>query len=155
MIRTRRAALGALVMLLTTASAAADPPRTRRWTFEVEILTGSRAGQRFDGEFLVGALPRRGTGVVPVETFAFSYGGERFTQTDLPVRVRFARGEPVELLGVGGPNHLRFGFTEGFEREQFGRPEEGFILRGEPYFGYLDPSTIVDGAGRVRFTRAR
>lgn len=130
------------------------PPASLRWTFEVHIVSGSREGQRWPGAFTVGELPPGGSGVVPVETFTFRYGRLRFTQGDLAVRVRFENGEPVELLGVGGPDRLRFGFSEGFGREQFGRDSEAFIANGEPYFGYLDPDTYVDGAGTVSFLRA-
>lgn len=157
----------ALVATLSPLVAAASPgsceapgvtrphPAELRWNFVVRIVSGSREGQRWPGVFTVGALPPDGSGVVPVETFSFQYGGMRFSQGDLPVRVHFENGTPVELLGVGGPDHLRFGFSEGFGRDQFGRESEAFIPEGQPYFGYLDPDTYVDGAGVVRFTRAR
>lgn len=129
-------------------------PRT--WSFRVKIVSGSRTGQTWAGGFKVDPadIPARGDVTVTATSFRFSYGGKHFTEKDLgePAQVRFVNGEPVDLMAVGGPNHLRFGFSAGFDRGQFGRSEEAFIPNGEPYFGYLDPDTYVDGAGRVSYS---
>ncbi len=123
----------------------------------MRIVSGSRAGELATGRVTIHPrdLPRHGNGLVTASRFTFKYAGETFTEADLdaPAQVRLERGEPVELIAVGGPGHLRFGFSAGFDRGQFGRAEEQFINAGEPYFGYLDPSTYVDGAGRVSFRR--
>jgi hypothetical protein len=99
-------------------------------------------------------VPARGDVTVTARSFRFAYGGRSFTEKDLGehAQVRFVNGTPVDLMAVGGPNHLRFGFSAGFDRGQFGRSEESFIADGEPYFGYLDPDTYVDGAGRVSYS---
>ncbi len=47
---------------------------------------------------------------------------------------------------------FNFGFNNGFERNQFNRPSESFIVNGDNYFGYLNPDTYVDGAGRITYT---
>ena len=41
----------------------------------------------------------------------------------------------------------------GFDRNQFGRDNETFILKGEDYFGYLNADTYVEGAGKVKYLK--
>lgn len=158
---SRISSIAMLIALVTGASssaALAKAPGTMEYPFSLEIVSGSREGELSVGTVSVprASLPRGGTGTVEASKFTLTYAGRRFTEANLdgPALVRFHDGRPVELIAVGGPQDLRFGFSAGFSRDQFGRDEERFIPQGLPYFGYLDPHTYVDGAGVVSFGRA-
>lgn len=135
----------------------ADPSPLSPWTFQVNIISGSRAGQTWTGSLV---LPpedseSRGEVRVPARSFEFHYADKTFLMQDcddIPM-VRLVDGVPQEILVTGGPHELRFGFNAGFRREQFHRISERFILEGQSYFGYLNPETYVDGAGKVTFVK--
>ncbi len=139
----------------STPVATAATPAASSWDFQVRVVSGTQTGQVARGNFTVldANRPPGGTGTAPTESFSFTWEGQTMTQRDLdgPLRVRFEGGAPVELVGTGGPHERRFGFSAGFERGQFGRDEESFIGEGDPYFGYLNTATYVDGAGVVEF----
>ncbi|MBT9560912.1 MAG: hypothetical protein IV100_33110 [Myxococcales bacterium] len=158
---SRISSFAMLIVLSTgvpTSLALAAAPETVQYPFSLEIVSGSREGERSTGTVSVprASMPRGGSGTVEASAFTLNYAGRKLTEANLdgPAQVRFDRGRPVELIAVGGPQELRFGFTAGFSREQFCRSEEEFIRRGQPYFGYLDPETYVDGAGVVSFGRS-
>lgn len=133
------------------------------WQFTVTIVSGSRSGQIWTGTFSVArsalAAARRQSIELEPTHFQWFYAGSLFTRLpgggfDAPPKVRFVDGNPVDILATGGNPDLRFGFSAGFDRRQFGRTSEAFIQRNLPYFGYLDPQTFVDGAGHITFQPA-
>ncbi len=147
----------ALLVLASCVPSRETASSVTAFSFQVAIISGSRAGQMGTGALVLPsqALRTPGETQVPVHSFEFHYADRTFFAKDcdgVPM-VRLVDGVPQEIIVTGGPRELRFGFSAGFERHQFGRASEHFILKGQPYFGYLDPRTYVDGAGKVSFAK--
>jgi hypothetical protein len=124
------------------------------YSFQVDILSGSLTGKSFKGSFsydpklATGADPQTVTGTA----FKFDYLIGNELVLDAPANITLVGGKATQLTVVGGPVGKRFGINLGFDRNQFGLATEAFVRNGEQYFGYLNASGIVDGAGRVSYT---
>jgi hypothetical protein len=128
-----------------------------QYDFRIQIISGSKEGKVFKGSFSYNPnlLKKIGEETVEVESFSFSYEGEEFNEKNLDwtPRIKFMNNKLIDLSFVGGPNDKRFGLNEGFRREQFNRENEKYIIEGSSYFGYLDPYTYVDGAGKIEYKK--
>lgn len=120
------------------------------YLIKIDIISGSKEGQKANG---ILSLPENATdGAQYANRFSFHYDGECYSieQTGAP-KVTL-NGDALSFLQVvAGPQHHRFGINGGFNRLQFVRYSEKFIKDGGEYFGYLNPYTIVDGAGTVTY----
>ena len=127
------------------------------YDFKIQIISGTKEGKLFKGSFSYNSnlLKKVGEESLEVESFNFSYEGEEFNEKNLDwtPRVKFINNKFIDLSFVGGPNNKRFGLNEGFRREQFNREIEKYIIEGNSYFGYLDPVTYVDGAGKIEYKK--
>lgn len=127
------------------------------YTFEVNIVSGTHAGKTFRGAFTLPPLNPGITGNIELVDFRFCYAGKLHDMSHFdPLygskpRATVKAGKLVRLECCGGTVTLRFGFTNGFERDQFQRSHEDFVRSGEDYFGYLNPETFVDGVGRITY----
>jgi hypothetical protein len=123
------------------------------YSFQVDIVSGSLMGKSFKGSFsydpklATGADPQTVTGT----DFKFNYLIGTELVLDAPAKITLIGGKATQLTVVGGPAGKRFGINLGFDRNQFGLETEAFVRNGEQYFGYLNASAIVDGAGRVTY----
>ncbi len=124
--------------------------RNISYNFLVNVISGSLKGQQFKGSFSYdpSVLKGKGTEKIKVVESEFNYLSQ---YTGVP-EISFTDGNFERLIWVSGKSTERFGFNGGFERNQFGRPEEAFIRNGDDYFGYLDKNTFVDGAGKITYT---
>ncbi|NEP90535.1 MAG: hypothetical protein F6K18_29030 [Okeania sp. SIO2C2] len=123
------------------------------YDFTVKILSGSLTGRQFTGFFTYDPSTLQGEGeeTILAEEVKFNYLSQ-YTHQKQHARLAFKNGTFQRMIWVDGKQTERFGFNEGFERSQFGRPSENFIRQGQDYFGYLNPRTYVDGAGIVSYT---
>lgn len=138
-----------------------DRSKYRDWAlkFTVKIISGTLAGSEFWGaaNYQPEALQKLGTQNVELSDFAFCYIGPVIELSNFdPLyssrpSLAIQDGRVVRINAIGGDGYRRFGFNGGFDRNQFGREEESFILKGEDYFGYLNPQTFVDGAGLISY----
>lgn len=125
-----------------------------RNSFTVQIVSGSRTGLVYSGSFqydssLLTGAPQE---TLEAQNLQFNYLAPQAQLFDSKGVLTFASGKFVSLLVAGGPGTQRFGINTGFDRNQFGRPEEAFVLNGEQFFGYLASDGFVDGAGTIRYT---
>lgn len=131
----------------------APAPTLVTYSFQVDIVSGSQTGKSFKGSFsydpklAMGTDPQTVTGT----DFKFNYLIGSELVVDAPPKITLVGGKATQLTVVGGPAGKRFGINLGFDRNQFGLASEAFVRNGEQYFGYLNASTIVDGAGRVTY----
>ncbi|MDJ1175775.1 hypothetical protein [Roseofilum capinflatum] len=125
----------------------------KTYDFTVNILSGSLAGRQFTGFFTYDPSTLQGEGeeTILAEEVQFNYLSQ-YTRQKQHARLAFKNGTFQRMIWVDGKKTERFGFNAGFNRWQFGRPSENFIRQGQDYFGYLNPRTLVDGAGRVSYT---
>lgn len=125
-----------------------------RTSFTVQIVSGSRTGLVYSGSFqydsslLTGAAQE----TLEAQNLQFNYLAPQPQLFDSKGTLTFANGRFVSLIVAGGPGTQRFGINTGFDRAQFGRPEEAFVVNGEQFFGYLATDGFVDGAGTLRYT---
>lgn len=126
-----------------------------KYEFVINIVSGSQLGKKYSGSFSYSTSGIKGKGeeTVQVSSIDFDYRDIKFAKNgfDQVPTVLLKDGKLVDLIMGGGPNTKRFGLNCGFERGQFGRPEESFINEGKSYFGYLDSQTYVDGAGKILY----
>jgi hypothetical protein len=124
-----------------------------RTSFTVQIVSGSRTGLVYTGTFqydsslLTGAAQE----TLEAQNLQFNYLAPQAQQFDSKGILTFVNGRFVSLVVAGGPGTQRFGINTGFDRNQFGRPEEAFVPNGEQFFGYLSLNGFVDGAGTMRY----
>lgn len=123
------------------------------YDFTVKILSGSLTGRQFTGFFTYDPSTLQGEGeeTILAEEVKFNYLSQ-YTRQKQHARLAFKNGTFQRMIWVDGKKTERFGFNAGFNRWQFGRPNENFIRQGQDYFGYLNPRTFVDGAGIVSYT---
>lgn len=132
----------------------APVPTTVSYNFQVDVVSGTLTGKTFRGSFsydpklATGADPQTVTGM----NFKFDYLVGAELVVDAAPKITLVGGKATLLTVVGGPAGKRFGINLGFDRNQFGLATEAFVRNGDPYFGYLNASGIVDGAGRVTLT---
>jgi hypothetical protein len=125
-----------------------------RTSFTVQIVSGSRTGLVYTGSFqydsslLTGAAQE----TLEAQNLQFNYLPAQAQQFDSKGILTFASGRFVSLIVAGGPGTQRFGINTGFDRNQFGRPEEAFVINGGQFFGYLATDGFVDGAGTIRYS---
>jgi hypothetical protein len=126
-----------------------------RYSFTVQIVSGTRTGTSYTGSFQYDSRQLTGTGpeTLSAQSLQFDYLPANQQVFDAAGVLSFTNGAFVALTVAGGPSTLRFGINAGFDRNQFGRVEEDFVRNGEQYFGYLTPDIFVDGAGTIRYTR--
>ncbi len=159
-------ALIGLVVLVNIHSAFANPnikDEIISYEFKVEIISGSEKNNVYDGSFSLNKtfveMNKKGELYVPLLSFDFFYNGKIYTKSNFdPVynslpKAKFINGEFVKIIAVGGDSKNRFGFNGGFNRFQFGRDSEKYIVEGKDYFGYLDEKTYVDGAAKIKYTK--
>lgn len=122
----------------------------RNVDFVVNVISGSLKGRQFKGSFSYNPSLLKGKGQETINALGaeFNYLSK---YTEVPT-ISFTDGNFQKLIWVSGKSTERFGFNDGFGRQQFGRPEEAFIRNGQDYFGYLDAGTYVDGAGTITYT---
>lgn len=147
---------GAVVVGTDLAMDAVEPNHTKEnviYDFRVNVISGSLKGRQFEGSFSYDPSMLKGKGqeTIKVQEIEFNYLS-KYTQQDGIPDISFTDGNFEKLIWVAGKQTERFGFNAGFERTQFGRPEEAFIQDGKDYFGYLDEYTYVDGAGTIKYT---
>ncbi len=127
------------------------------YEIDIEIISGFNRGKKATGFFTYNTSNIKGEGeeFIEVSDIEFIYDKDAYTRDmfDSVPKVRLLNGEFKELQLVGGPQTKRFGINSGFNRNQFGRDSEKFILNGEDYFGYLNADTYVEGAGKVKYTK--
>jgi len=117
---------------------------------DIQIISGTKSGQLASG--IVSFAKDQTT----ANRIIFHYDGGCYTMKDMSQPTATIENNSLRnLIFVGGPNDHRFGVNGGFNRKQFGREIESFIPNGEEYFGYLDPSTYVDGAGNVKYRKVK
>lgn len=154
--------LGALALMTASCGAAAVAPQapaqvqplpapTVYYEVNVEVISGSRTGDRYSG--YVGFPRSAEDSEVAIPESAFCFGDAIFYNLGGPAVARFESGELQSIEVTGGPTGAGFGVNIGFQRGQFRRPTEAFIGRGEDYFGYLNAQSYVDGAGTVSYRR--
>jgi hypothetical protein len=126
-----------------------------RYSFTVQIVSGTRSGSLYTGSFQYDSRQLTGAGqeTLPAQSLQFDYLPANQQTFDSAGLLSFTNGTFVSLTVAGGPSTTRFGINAGFDRNQFGRVEEDFVRNGEQYFGYLTPDIFVDGAGTIRYTR--
>lgn len=124
-----------------------------RTSFTVQIVSGSRTGLVYSGSFQYDSSLLTGAAQETLEALnlQFNYLGPQAQLFDSKGTLTFANGRFVSLVVAGGPGTQRFGVNTGFDRNQFGRPEEAFVVNGEQFFGYLAADGFVDGAGTLRY----
>ncbi|WP_392535469.1 pentapeptide repeat-containing protein [Nostoc sp. C117] len=122
------------------------------YDFTVRIKSGSKLGQIFVGFFSYDPsshiTEKEGEELITVSEIKFDYMS--IYDQDKP-NIVLDNKKFKRLEWVGGIPTQRFGFNDGFNREQFGRDEEAFVRNKEDYFGYLDRNTYVDGVGRIEY----
>lgn len=120
--------------------------------FRVQVVSGSRSSKIFVGGMISKRpeLADKSFVTVNVNDTIFCYSGQEWPLGP-GAQLEFNGSNLVRLITEGGDQQHRFGFNSGFDRYQFWREEESFIRSGDDYFGYLDASTIVDGAGRIEY----
>ena len=127
------------------------------YNLEIEIVSGFNKGKTAKGFFSYNPLRILGEGeeFLEVSEIEFTYDKDTYTKDkfDSVPKVRLVDGVFKEIQFVGGPQTKRFGVNAGFDRNQFGRDNETFILKGEDYFGYLNVDTYVEGAGKVKYIK--
>lgn len=132
----------------------APAPTLVTYSFQVDVVSGSLTGRSYKGSFTYD--PKLATGADPQTVtamdFKFNYLVGTELVVDAPAKIALVGGKATQLTVVGGPAGKRFGINLGFDRNQFGLASETFVRNGEQYFGYLNASGIVDGAGRVSYT---
>jgi hypothetical protein len=132
----------------------APVPTLVTYNFQVDVVSGSLTGKSYRGSFTydpklaTGADPQTVTGT----NFKFDYLVGAELVVDAAPKITLVGGKATQLTVVGGPVGKRFGINLGFDRNQFGLATEAFVRNGEQYFGYLNASAIVDGAGKVSYT---
>ncbi len=127
------------------------------YDFEIHIISGFNEGKKYRGSFSYDSalLKGRGEETIEVADIQFTYENDSYSRTSfdsVPTAV-FQEGKFKDLIFTGGPTTRRFGLNGGFDRRQFGRSSEAFILEGKSYFGYLDAATYVEGAGKVIYIK--
>ncbi|HNF13376.1 MAG TPA: hypothetical protein PK453_06885 [Leptospiraceae bacterium] len=127
------------------------------YDFEIQVISGFNEGKKYRGSFSYDSslLKGRGEETIEVSDIQFTYENDAYIRSSfdsVPTAV-FQDGKFKDLVLVGGPTTKRFGLNAGFDRRQFGRPSEAFILEGKSYFGYLDAATYVEGAGKVIYIK--
>jgi hypothetical protein len=124
------------------------------YNFQVNIVSGSLTGKSYKGSFTYD--PKLASGADPQTVtamdFKFDYLIGAELVVDAPAKITLVAGKATQLNVVGGPVGKRFGINLGFDRNQFGLATEAFVRNGEQYFGYLNASAIVDGAGKLSYT---
>lgn len=129
------------------------------YSIEIEIISGFNKGKTAKGFFSYSPLGILGEGeeFLEVSEFEFTYDKDTFTKDmfDSVPKVKLVDGVFKEIQFVGGQQTKRFGVNAGFDRNQFGRDNENFILKGEDYFGYLNADTYVEGAGKVKYKKMK
>lgn len=128
------------------------------YIFSVEIVSGWLKNKKYEGCFSYNSshLTQHDVQELEVLDVRFRYQGVDYTLSSFDdgfPRILFKGGEFQDLLFVGGSQKRRFGLNAGFDRLQFGSPEEAFVKEGASYFGYLDPDNYVEGAGRVTYVK--
>ena len=127
-------------------------PDSQYYLITINIISGTKQGSVAHGlvSFPQGA---RGDNQY-ANRFFFNYDNQCYSinETGAP-KARVGEGFIDNLVVVAGPSHHRFGINGGFSRNQFQRSSEVFVRQGEEYFGYLYPSTIVDGVGTVSYEK--
>lgn len=127
------------------------------YSLEVEIISGFNKGKIAKGSFSYNTFGIKGEGeeFLDVSEIEFTYDNDRYTRDtfDAVPKIRLIDGKFKEIQFTGGPQAKRFGINSGFNRNQFGRDSEIFILKGEDYFGYLNADTYVEGAGKVKYKK--
>jgi hypothetical protein len=119
-----------------------------RYSFMVQIVTGSRTGQTYKGSFEYEANQLTGS---PQETLAAQKLQFAYLSSNQPVppgTLVFADGKFSSLQTEGSG----FGINTGFDRTSFGRLAEEFVRNGDEYFGYLGSDGYLDGAGTITYT---
>jgi hypothetical protein len=124
-----------------------------RTSFTVQIASGSRTGLVYSGSFQYDSSLLTGAAQETLEALnlQFNYLVPQAQLFDSKGTVTFVNGKFVSLVVAGGAGTQRFGINTGFDRAQFGRPEEAFVVNGEQFFGYLGTDGFVDGAGTLRY----
>jgi hypothetical protein len=134
----------------------APAPVLVTYNFQVDVVSGSLTGRVFKGSFTYD--PKLATGADPQTVtgtdFKFDYLIGAELVVDAPAKITLVGGKATQLTVVGGPAGKRFGINLGFDRNQFGLATEAFVRNGEQYFGYLNASGFVDGAGKLSYTLA-
>ncbi len=120
----------------------------------VEIVTGTYAGQTGEAIFSYDTDRISGNGQESIKGngILFNFLGQIVTGQPT---ILLEDGEFKDLAWTGtlnGPygRTFNFGFNSGFTKRKFSRPDESFVQKG-PYFGYLNSSSLVDGAGTVQY----
>ena len=154
-----------VLFIMMSASApltAEDPPDPVvtgivQYEFTVEIISGFLEKEVYKGKFSYNASRMKGTGAESLEVtdISFTYRCDVYQRKsfDWIPKVKIQDGKFIDIEFVGGPQNKRFGLNVGFNRNQFGRESESFIREGQRYFGYLDPHTYVEGAGKVTYKK--
>lgn len=159
----RTMAIGVVVWLATSVGGGAArsqihplltpaPQTPMHYRVLVDVISGSRAGERYEGYFAFPA-PRRGHAQVPITESAFCFGTRVYRNIGGPAVAIHGEAGLREIRATGGPRGAGFGLNLGFRRGQFRRPSETFVRQGKNYWGYLNGRSIVEGAGRVRYER--
>jgi hypothetical protein len=129
------------------------------YSLEVEIISGFNKGKIAKGSFSFNTFGIKGEGeeFLDVSEIEFTYDNDKYTRDsfDAVPKIRLIDGKFKEIQFTGGPQTKRFGINSGFNRNQFGRDSEIFILKGEDYFGYLNAETYVEGAGKVKYKKVK
>ncbi len=125
-----------------------------RYSFTVQIASGTRTGKTYTGSFQYDTSKLTGSvqETLPAQILRFDYLRPDQQTFDSAGTLSFANGKFLSLTVAGGPGTERFGINTGFDRNQFGRAEEAFVRNGDQYFGYLAPDSFIDGAGTIRYT---
>ncbi len=144
--------LGPLVSNLLTLQQSL--PLLVSYEFTVKIVSGTLSGQSYRGTFAYDQhlLKQQGLESIKASTLQFAYVPS-MQNFDGQGNLSFNNGSFVALTFSGGPSNQRFGINTGFDRNQFGRSSEAFVRNGDQYFGYLNASAIVDGAGMLSYLR--
>lgn len=127
------------------------------YKFIVNVISGFLKGKEYQGCFSYNSSQLRNTGEETIEVVdaRFRYQGVDHTESSfdgLP-QVSFKAGEFQHFIALGGSRKCRFGINAGFNHLQFCRPEEASMREGKDYFGYLDPDTFVEGAGKITYIK--
>ncbi len=128
-------------------------PKDIYYKFDINIVSGTKAGNTVQG--VVSFQSDAPNEFASANRFVMRYMGSCYEMGDLDGNPsgKFDGVGFSKLAFTGGPNNNRFGLNTGFSRYQFGRVNESFVRNGEEYFGYLQPNTIVDGVGTVKYER--
>ncbi|BBM84700.1 protein kinase domain-containing protein [Candidatus Uabimicrobium amorphum] len=124
------------------------------YDFKVNIVSGSLQGNTYQGSFSYNPEKLRGKGKEEIEatTTKFTFLDQVSIKTG---NITFENGIFKDLHLQDSTKNHSYGINDGFGRDPkyFRRYSEQFIINGKSFFAYLNPQSMLDGAGTVTYTR--